>query len=165
MLIKILNKLIYYLKNILLPILLIATIFIVMMMYNRLEKDVFGANLQEFISVIFPFILLLILYILNSSLHQNEVKNNIFYNITSLIVMITILIFCYRTKFDKNLIFWHKYEYNMNFNYFADQLSAIKIMLYGLSVGNILLMISNYIKEEKDEKINNNSNKKNKINS
>ena len=42
---KILNKLIYILKNILLPLTFIATIYITVFMFKRLEKDIFGANL------------------------------------------------------------------------------------------------------------------------
>ena len=151
MLIKILNKLLFWLKNIILPIVLVVSIYIVMFMFQRLEKDVFGANLLEFIGVIAPFVLLMCLIIFNIFGHHDEVKNNLFYNITSFIVMITISIFCLRALLDQNMIFWHKYSYSMNFNYFADQLSAVKIMLYGLSIGNILLIIANYIKTDKGE--------------
>ena len=37
---KILNKLIYILKNILLPLTFIATIYITVFMFKRLEKDI-----------------------------------------------------------------------------------------------------------------------------
>ena len=47
---KILNKLIYILKNILLPLTFIATIYITVFMFKRLEKDIFGANLFEFLN-------------------------------------------------------------------------------------------------------------------
>lgn len=150
---KILNKFIYYVKNILLPILLIATIYIVMFMFKRLEKDIFGANLTEFLSVILPFILLLILLVINSILKQENVYNNLFYNITSFIIMITIFIFVYRALFDQNMYLWHKYGYNINFNYFADQIAPIKIMLYGLSFANVLLIIEGYLKKEKNKEI------------
>ena len=151
MLIKILNKFLYYLKNIILPIVLCSTIYIVMFMFQRLEKEVFGANFVEFIKVLLPFIILGILSIINFSFHQEEVKNNFYYNITSFIVMLTIVVITVRTLLDTNMIFWHKYGYQMNFNFFADQLAAIKIMLYGLSIGNIILMIANYIKIDEDK--------------
>lgn len=150
--IKILNKLFYILKNILLPILLVATIYIVTYMFHRLDKEVFGANFMEFVSVIAPFVLLLILIITNIFLKQISVKNNFFYNVTSFIVMLTIFIFCYRSLFDQNMILWHKYTYNINFNYFSDQIAVIKVLLYCLSVSNILIMIDGYIKDEKEVK-------------
>ena len=159
MLVKSINKLLYYLKNIILPLLMIATIYIIMFMFERLEKDILGANLMEFIKVVLPYILLIIVSLINYFFHQDEVKNNIYYNITSFLVMLTIAVFVSRALLDTNMIFWHKYGYYMNFNYFADQLSAIKIMLYGLSIINIILMITNYIKvdevvQEKTKKLN-----------
>ena len=148
MLVRVLNKLLFCLKNILLPILFIATIYIVMFMFKRLGKEVFGSNFVEFLEVIIPFILLMILFILNIFMDHKLVKNNLFYNITSFAVMITIFIFCYRALFDKNMYLWHKYGYNINFNYFSDQLAAAKIMLYGLSISNILLIIANYLNKD-----------------
>ena len=151
---KMLNKFIYILKNIMLPILLVATIYIIMFMFKRLEKEVFGANLMEFLSVIAPFIILLVLIVINSFLKQKNVSDNFFYNITSFLVMITIAIFCYRALFDQNMYLWHKYGYNINFNYFADQVAPTKVMLYGLSIANILLIIEGYLnKEEKNKEI------------
>ena len=116
---KILNKLIYILKNILLPLTFIATIYITVFMFKRLEKDIFGANLFEFLKVVIPFIILLILILVNSFLNIKTVKDNIFYNLTSFIVLITISIFCYRALLDQNMFLWHKYGYNINFNYFT----------------------------------------------
>ena len=137
---KILNKLIYILKNILLPLTFIATIYITVFMFKRLEKDIFGANLFEFLKVVIPFIILLILILANSFLNIKTVKDNIFYNLTSFIVLITISIFCYRALLDQNMFLWHKYGYNINFNYFSDQIASIQVMLYGLSLANILLI-------------------------
>lgn len=138
---KILNKLIYILKNILLPLTFMATIYITVFMFKRLEKDIFGANLFEFLKVVIPFIILLILILVNSFLNIKTVKDNIFYNLTSFIVLITISIFCYRALLDQNMFLWHKYGYNINFNYFSDQIASIQVMLYGLSLANILLII------------------------
>ncbi len=149
--VKLLNKLLIILKNILLPITLFASIYIVIFMFKRLDKDVFGQNLMEFLAIVFPYFLLLILNIVNIFLKQKSVNDNLFYNATSFFVSITILIFCYRALFDKNMFLWYKYGYNINFNYFSDQIAAIKVMLYGLSIGNILLMISNYLQDNKNE--------------
>jgi len=150
---KILNKFIFHLKNILLPVLLIATIYIVSFMFQRLGKDIFGENLLEFVEVIGPFVLLIILNLFNLVLNQKEVSENLYYNLTSFLVMVVIAIFCIRACFDSNMYFLHQYSYNINFNYFADQIAAIKVMLYGLSFGNIILMIANYIKVDEEETI------------
>ena len=149
--IKILNKIAFTLKSILLPIVLIATIYIVSMMFQRLGKNIFGKDLLEFLGVVIPFIILIILSLVNVFLNQDEVKDNIFYNLTSLLVMVVITIFCIRALFDGNMFFLHKYSYGINFNYFSDQIAATKVMLYGLCISNILLIISNYIKVDKKE--------------
>ena len=150
---KILNKLFRILHIIMLPILLIATIYIVMFMFQRLEKEIFGANFLEFLGVIFPYLLLIILNIINMLLKQNNVKDNLFYNTTAFLVMIVITVFCLRALFDQNMFLWHKYGYNMNFNYFSDQIAPMKVMLYGLSIANVVLMIDGYIKSNnKSEK-------------
>ena len=146
---KILNKLIYILKNILLPLTFIATIYITVFMFKRLEKDIFGANLFEFLKVVIPFIILLILILVNSFLNIKTVKDNIFYNLTSFIVLITISIFCYRALLDQNMFLWHKYGSNINFNYFSDQIASIQVMLYGLSLANILLIIKDKLSVDK----------------
>ena len=146
--IKILNKILFHLKNIILPITLVATIFIVYFMFERLGKSIFGDSLLEFVEVILPFALLFILNLINLFLNQKEVKENTFYNISSFFVVLVIAIFCIRALFDGNMYFLHQYTYRINFNYFSDQIAAIKVMLYGLIVGNILLMIANYIKIE-----------------
>ena len=148
--IKIINKILFVLKNILFPITFIATIYIVIFMFKRLEKDILGANLLEFIQIVLPFMLLLILNLITIFLNVKDVKNNIFYNITSFLVMFVISIFCYRALMDKNMFLWYKYGYNINFNYFSDQIASIKVMLYGLSIASILLMIKDkFVKEKK----------------
>lgn len=148
---KIINKLLYILKNILFPIIFFATIYIVIFMFKRLEKDIFGASLIEFIQIVLPFILLLILNLITIFLNIKEVKNNIFYNITSFLVMLVISVFCYRAIMDKNMFLWYKYGYNINFNYFSDQVAPIKVMLYGLSLSSILLMIKGKLEEDKQD--------------
>ena len=131
-------------------------------MFKRLEKDIFGASLMEFIQIVLPFILLLILNLITIFLNTKEVKNNIFYNITSFLVMLVISVFCYRALMDKNMFLWYKYGYNINFNYFADQVAPIKVMLYGLSLSSILLMIKGKIGEDKKEDIKEKGKKKEK---
>ena len=69
--IKILNKLFYILKNILLPIVFVCTLYIIVFMFKRLDKELLGANLGEFLKVIIPFILLIILSLINIFLNIN----------------------------------------------------------------------------------------------
>ena len=159
--VKLLNRFCFHLKNIILLITLFATIFIIMYMFKRLEKDIFGANLTEFISIILPFLIFIIISIINLFHKQTNIIDNTFFNVTSLIVSLTIGIFCYRAIMDQNMVFWHKYGYKINFNYFADQLAAVKVMLYGLSLADIILIISGSINtEDKDEQKMNKTNKK-----
>lgn len=148
---KILNKFFYIIKNILLPITLSASIYVVIFMFKRLEKEVFGADFLEFLGIVFPFFLLLILILVNSFFEQKNVRDNLFYNLTSFFVILAIAVFCYRTLFDQNMYLWHKYNYSINFNYFADQVAPTKVMLYGLSFANILLIVEGYLKKEKVE--------------
>lgn len=155
LMLKILNKIFYILKILLTIICMLVTIYITMFMFQRLEKDIFGANISEFIQILIPFILLLIMYILNSFCKHDSVRNCLFYNITGFLVGLVMFVFCYRALFDQNMFMWHKYEYEMNFNYFSDQIAQMKIMLYGLSISNILLIIQGKL----DNK-NNNQNKK-----
>ena len=151
---KILNKLFYYIKNILLPILLVATIFIIMQMFQRLDKNPFGANFFEFLEVIFPYILLIILLVVNVFLNNKEVKDNLFYNLVSFMVILMISVFCYRALFDQNMLMWHRYKYKINFSYFTDQIAPMKVSLYLLSFSNIILIIKGYLTDSKKDKNN-----------
>ena len=150
--IKIINKLCYYIKNILLPIVFFATLYILGFMFQRLNKQVFGANFLEFVQVALPFVILIILLIVNTLLKHYNVKNCFFYNFTSFLVMLTIFFFCYRALFDKNMYMWHKYTYKINFNYFSDQIGPIKVMLYMLSFANVVLIIEEYLKKTPKKK-------------
>lgn len=150
--IKILNKMFYYIKNLVLPFLLVVTIYIVMMMFQRLEKEPFGANFFEFLEVILPYIVLLILLLVNTFLRQDVVRNNLFYNLVSFMVVGTIGIFCYRAILDKNMLMWHKYKYDINFTYFTDQIAPMKVMLYLLSFSNVMLIIKGYFNNNKEKK-------------
>ena len=156
--INLLNKFFFHIKNLILSIDLLVTIYIIINMFRRLEKSAFGPNFLEFLEILFPFILILILWLLNLLLNHKRIQNNTFYNITSFLVVCTIFIFCYRAIFDENMLFWHKYGYKINFNYFSDQIPPIKVMLYGLSIANIILIINEHLKNNNKEvnKINNN---------
>lgn len=161
--IKILSKILFHLKNIMLIILIPITFYIIGNMFDRLGKEILGENMLEFIGVLFPFVLLLIISFINLLARQKGVKENFYYNITSFLCMFVIGIFCFRALKDSNMYFLNKYAYHINFNYFSDQVAPIKVMLYGLSISNIILMISNAIKIE-EPSLNEENSKSKKVN-
>lgn len=135
--IKILNIFLNLLKVIMLLICFVFTFYIIMRMYERLGKDLAG-SIQNFI----PFILLFILFSINFVLRQKEVNECIFYNVTCCLVMVMLLFCIYRTLNDEYMVMSIRLGYNINFNYFADIIAPMRFMLYGLSVSNLLLMLS-----------------------
>jgi len=106
-------------------------------MYQRLEKD-----LVKSIFNFIPFFLLFILFCVNFIFKQKQVTQNTFYNVTCIIVFAMLGFAIYRTFYDKNMLVLTRLGYDINFNYFADIIAPMKVLLYGLSVSNILLMIS-----------------------
>lgn len=144
--IKIFNWILNVLKVIMLLVCFVLTFYIIIKMYQRLDKD-YAKSIFNFI----PFILLFILFCINFILRQKQVNQNLFYNITCVLVF-SMLGFCiYRTFYDKNMIVLTRLGYDINFNYFADVIAPMKVLLYGLSVSNILLMIAG-VKPKKVQK-------------
>ena len=82
------------------------------------------------------------MFSINFVLKQKAVTQNIFYNLTCFLGLGVILFAIYRTLCDKNMIVMLRMGYNINFNYFADMIAPMKVILYGLSVSNILLILS-----------------------
>lgn len=142
---KLLNLLFSFFKYVLLLIAFGFTLFLVLKMNARLNK-----NIKDSISVFIPYVLLFILFILNICLDRKYIKRNIFYNITCCLVCATNIIVAYRAMFDTNMVFNSIQKSGVNFNYFNDYLSFNNIMLYGLSVANIVFMIipNNYDSKE-----------------
>ena len=147
--IKMINGLFGILKMILLLVCFVLTFYIIVNMYNRLEK-----NLVDSIGNFIPFVLLFIAFAVNFVLKQKAVNQNLFYNITCCLVFGMILFAIYRTFNDRNMVVMIRMGYNMNFNYFADVLAPIRVMLYGLFASNVLLMLteSKIFKEEEKKK-------------
>jgi len=144
---KILNIMFDILKYVLLLGAFAITLFIIVRMNARLNKS-FSSVISEFI----PFLLIFILYVINIIFKQDSVNDNIFYNLTSCIVFLTILVVGYRAFADKNMVLNEKYGYGVDFNYFNTFIAYMKIMLYGLSVSNVLFMIHPKEKTSKKEK-------------
>ena len=142
---KLLNLLFSFLKYLLLLIAFGSTLFLILKFNARLNK-----NIKDSISVFIPYILLFILFILNICLDRKYVKKNIFYNITCCLVCATNIVVAYRAMFDTNMVFHSIQKSGVNFNYFNDYLSFNNIMLYGLSIANIVFMIipNNYDSKE-----------------
>ena len=63
-------------------------------------------------------------------------------------VLATIVCVTLRAVFDTNMVLNEKYGYGVDFNFFDNFVAYINIMLYGLSIANILFMF-----REKEEKV------------
>ena len=149
---RIFNGLFYGLKFLLLIGAFGLTLFILIRMNIRLEKDMMSI-LPQFI----PFIILLVLFIINMILRQVGVSKNLFYNLTCCLVFTTIILVGCRAILDTNMVLNAKYGYGIDFNFFDNFLPYIKIMLYGLIIADILFMF-----REKDKKIEEKSKKQKK---
>lgn len=139
---KILNEIFMLLKFILLILGFGLSFFIVLSMYKRVDK-----NLVESIPIFTPYIIILLIFFINIIFGQKSVNRNLFYNLTCCLVFSCIVIVCLRAILDKNMLLNSIMGYNINFSYFNDFISFMKIMLYGLSLANIFFMI-----HEKEEK-------------
>lgn len=142
--IKLINKLFLILKFLFLIVAFIMTLYVVMVMYKRLDK-----NIIESFSFVFPYILLIILFIINIVFRQNNVLNKLFYNITCTMVFSLIIFVAVRALFDKNMILNNIMGYGINLLFFSDFIVFMKFLLYGLCVSNLLFMCK--FKEEKIE--------------
>ena len=140
---KILNILFYVLKFILFLAAFGLTLMIIVQMNHRLNK-----SFMTTVNVFIPFIILLILFIVNLIFKHKNVTDNIFYNITCCLVFLTIIYVSYRALSDKNMVLNEKYGYGIDFNYFSNFVSYLKIMLSGLNIGNIFLMFQKLDKED-----------------
>lgn len=142
---KIFNGLFLVLKWILLLASFAFTFYIILSMYDRLEKSII-----ESIDLFIPYILILILFMINIFLRQKQVSGNIFYNLTCCLAFFTIVVVGLRTIFDKNMILNEIMGYEMNFSYFNDFIAFMKVLLYGVSLANIFFMFR--IKEKEVNK-------------
>ena len=151
---NIINKMLMALKILALLASFALCLYILLYMYYSLNKEPWGKDFFEFISVLIPFALLLIFFVINVVAKQKLVNNNIFYNVTCVVVLLAILYMEYRALTDQNMILWHKTEFKVNFDYFADQIFQIKAMLYGLSAANVFMLIESSLAPKKTLEIN-----------
>ncbi len=134
---KILNLILCFFKYILFIVAFSITLYIMIMMCNRLDK-----NYVDVVYLFIPYLLIFLLFLLNLCLKNSYVNNNIFYNITCCLVFIVNIFISYRCIFDKSMLLNRVYGYSINFGYFNDYLSFNKIMLYGLIIATIFFMFS-----------------------
>ena len=134
---KIINKTLFYIKIMLIVIAFSITLYILLM-----RMDINGLSTWSIFPLFIPLLLVLIVFVF--SFFLNITKDNIFFNLVCVLVLLAIIIIDCRTIFDHNIIS----AYKINLNYFDLQISNIKIMLYLTFISNILLMIY-----EKNEKI------------
>lgn len=135
---KIINGFLMVIKVIFLLISFVFTFNIVLRMYERL-----GKNYLDSIPVFIPYIVLFMAFSINIVLRQKRVNNCIFYNLTCCLVF-AMLIFCgYRAMTDEYMLLYIRLgNYNINFNYYADIIAPLKVMLYLLSISNLMLMFT-----------------------
>lgn len=145
---QILNGLFYFLKFLLFIAAFAITLFIMLGMYQRL-----GKNMMESMKVFIPYLLLIILFIINIFARQTSVTKNIFYNITCTLVFSTIILVGLRAMMDPNMVLREQLGRNINFNFFDYFIPFMKIMLYGLSISNLFFMFPFKKSEKKLEKI------------
>ena len=129
---KLINKILFYTKVVFLLIAFAITLYILLMRMDINELSVFS---------IFPLFipLLLVLIVFVFSFFLNIGNDNIFFNLTCVLVLLSIIIIDYRTIFDSNIISSVK----ININFFERQINKIQIMLYLIFISNILLVIYN----------------------
>lgn len=133
--VRLINKLFLVLKFLLLVLAFIVTLYIVMIMYKRLEKNVFEAFF-----LFLPYVLLIGLFVINIIFKQDSVLDKLFYNLTCILVFCLIIFVGLRSLFDKNMILNEIMGYGVNLLFFSDFIIFMNFLLYGLCVSNLLLM-------------------------
>ncbi len=113
------------------------TLFIIINMNNRLGKPI-----TESILTFLPFILLLVAISINILFGQKQVTHNIFYNISCSVVFLVVVFVAYRAIADEYMIVRYVFSQEINFNFFADFINPMLVMLYGLIITNVLLMFT-----------------------
>lgn len=145
---KLINGMLLCLRYILFLAAFAISFYIVLSMYKRLNK-----NMIESLNVFIPYGVLLIIFFVNIIFRQKNVNNNLFYNLTCCLTFATTIVVGIRAICDTNMIINKVMGYNINFIYFGDYIVFMKLLIYGLCIGNILFMIS--IKEKETQVKNN----------
>ena len=128
---QIINSFLFYCKIILLLIAFTLTLYIIFSMNAYYRHDVVNMFL-----VGLPLFLVLLFFVF--SIFKDNIKENLLFNIASVLGIIAIIIIDYRTIFDKNMVLLVRG--NLNFYYFENQVSQIKIFSYLIFLGNLILI-------------------------
>jgi len=142
---KILNGFFNFLKYVLLLISFMFTFYIILSMYERLEKSIVEA-LPLFIS----YFVLFILMSFNMIFRQKQVTGNLFFNLTSCLVFSVFVFVGYRALMDTELVTRYLTDYNIAFQYFSDMVAPLQAMIYLLIASDIFLIFTKKDEEKKE---------------
>lgn len=145
---KILSKLINFINYPLLFLSLGLILLGILFTYGRLEK-----SLVDAIPVFLPFAFVIIMFIINIFYKKAKINENLLFNFSAFVVFLVIIIVGLRAKFDTNMILYYKYGIKYNPSYLADNLSAIKVLLYCLGATNIFAILSSLLEEKELPKL------------
>lgn len=128
---NLINKILFYIKIILLLIAFTVTLYILL-----IRMDTNGLSTLSIFPLFIPLFLVLMAFVF--SFFLNIGKNQVVFNVVCVLVLLAIIFIDYRAIFDSNIISKTK----INLNYFDIQMDKIKIMLYLTFFSNILLAIN-----------------------
>lgn len=143
---EILCKIFGFLKYILLIASFGLVFYGVMATFGRLEKP-----LTDAIDLFIPFVFVLVMYIINMFINNDTASKSLLFNFVSVLVFLVTIFICFRAMFDTNMILFHRYGIDYNPSFFADNVSAIKSMLYMIGSANVLMIISDIINRPKKQ--------------
>lgn len=143
--IKILNGFFNFLKYVLLMISFMFTFYIILSMYERLEKSI-----VEALSIFIPYLVLFLLMSFNMIFRQKQVTNNLFFNLTACLVFGVFVFVGYRTLMDEAMVTRYLTDYNIAFQYFSDMVAPLNAMMYLLIASDIFLIFTKKEEEKKE---------------
>ena len=133
------NKILFYIKVFLL---ILAFSFASYICF--IKMDTMSSNLLAILPIFIPFLTLVILFVFN--MFYDKGNKNLGYNICCTLAFLAIIIVSLRTIFDQNII---TYPSIVNLSYFNLYEVRIKVLLYLLILGNIMVLYQ----EKKNNKI------------
>lgn len=136
---KLVNGILFFIKIILLLFDFILTLYIMLLMNSLREGE-----LLNLIMVCVPLLLSLIVFVVCFFFKIGN--DNLLFNISSILALITILTVDFRTICDRNMVMWIKD--NINFYYFRNNINLIKILCYSMFIGNLCTIYSEYEKNK-----------------
>lgn len=116
--------------------------------YQRLEKP-----LSESITVIFPFVLVFVIFVINLFVSKKSCSGNLLFNFGTLLILVVVILIGVRAKFDTNMLIYYKYNISYNSAYLADNLAMIESMLYIIFASNVFLIVSDFFEKRESKKI------------